>query len=252
MMTLTRTDPGTCNTSYTYCEVYNVFDREELEEFAKSSSLDFIDERWRREPQCCIVTNIACSVETDAKIKFRFEMHTDSKYGTYWYLKEIDTTGWNYTSRPFFRNMDLDLQGLVKLYTKKYAKVQAKKELKEKELLQERKLNDINTDDFELELQSLAEKYGFEYESSYPTISYYKNKTYKFEKNNYFIQFASYTVKSKNIHCWSVYGNYPFVNQWYNTYVGTFDQIKQVAEGYMMMFKEPALTSNYDNFKPGK
>ena len=49
-----------------------------------------------------------------------------------------------------------------------------------------------------------------------------------------------------------VYGNYPFVNQWYNTYVGTFDQIKQVAEGYMMMFKEPALTSNYDNFKPGK
>ena len=252
MMTLTRTITDTCNTSHTYCEVYNVFDYEELQDFAKSSGLDFIDEKWRREPQCCIVTKIACSVDTDAKIKFRFEKHYDSTYGTYWYLKEIDTTGWNYTSKPFFKKMDLDLQGLVLLYSKKYAKIPAKKELKEKQLLQDRKLNDINTDDFELDLQSLAEKYGFEYESNYPDVSYYKNKSYKFKKNNYFIKFVSFSVKSKNIHCWSVYGNYPFLKQCYNTYVGNYDQIKQVAEGYMMMFKEPAMTTNYDNFLPGK
>jgi hypothetical protein len=28
------------------------------------------------------------------------------------------------------------------------------------------------------------------------------------------------------------------------------DEIKQVAEGYMMMFQKPVLTSNYNKYKP--
>ena len=70
------------------------------------------------------------------------------------------------------------------------------------------------------------------------------------KKNNKYIKFKSFAVKSKNIQCWQVWGLWPFVNTSYNTYVGTFEEIKKVAEGYMVMFQDDTITTDYNKYVP--
>ena len=114
-----------------------------------------------------------------------------------------------------------------------------------------RKINDINTDEIELDFMTLAEKYGYEFSSEHPSnpASIYNSYEFRKPSSSYYISFDSFTVKSKNIHCWKINANWPFVKEEYCEYVGTYDDIKQVAEGYMKMFEKPAMTNCYDNFK---
>ena len=64
----------------------------------------------------------------------------------------------------------------------------------------------------------------------------------------YYISFDAFSVKSKNVQCWRIYAYWPFVKDDYCNYVGTYDEIKQVAEGYMKMFEKQVMTNCYDNY----
>ena len=146
--------------------------------------------------------------------------------------------------------MALTLEELFEAYKQKYAEQTAKYELKLKETETARKINDINTDEIELDFMTLAEKYGYEFTSEHPCNQASIYNTYKFDKKgaDYYITFDSFTVKSKNVQCWKIYAYWPFVKANFCTYVGTYDEIKQVAEGYMKMFEKPVMTNCYDNY----
>ncbi len=64
--------------------------------------------------------------------------------------------------------MALTLEELFEAYKQKYAEQTAKYELKLKETETARKINDINTDEIELDFMTLAEKYGYEFTSEHP------------------------------------------------------------------------------------
>ena len=62
---------------------------------------------------------------------------------------------------------------------------------------------------------TLAEKYGYEFSSEHPSNPASIYNSYKFRKpsSSYYISFDSFTVKSKNIHCWKINANWPFVKE---------------------------------------
>ena len=251
MIIKTNTSISDDKTSYKYCEKYSLFTKQELDDFAQANSLyTRTGKLWGNNDKnyLCIDSKIVYT-EAGRTLKFNFTEEEPDQYR----LQSINGYYYSYSStQPYFKDMGLDLYGIFNLYKKKYSKLAAKIALRDKQVATERKLNDINTDEIELDFITLAEKYGFEFTSEHPSISYYKNNTYRFEnkKNNKYIRFSSFAVKSKNIQCWQVWGVWPFVNTSYNTYVGTFDEIKKVAEGYMMMFQDNIITTNYDNYIP--
>ena len=228
-----------------YPKTFALYSKQELEDWAKCRG--FSTDNWG---DFRIHTNIQCNPKIQSTLIFRFSRYHKEISGEYWSLTEIDTSTWNYVSRPFLKDIAVDLDGLYELYRKKYEKDAAKYEKSLKDAKVDRRLQDIELNNAELELMALADKYGFEYDSEYSSDTYIKNKSYTFKKGDYQIKFWGFAVKSKGIQCWEVYGRYPFLKYSYSVYVGTMEEIKQVAEGYMMMFQKKVLTNNYDNFKP--
>lgn len=232
-------------TSPFYAEKFSYYTLKEIEDFAKLYNYTTYHYGW--DPQFITVNSNIVWNERGAKLCFKFEeKHPKSDN---FYLKDIQSD-YTYVSRPFFKNMALTLEELFEAYKQKYAKESAKYELKMKETETARKINDINTDEIELDFMTLADKYGYEFSSEHPSNPAAIYNTYNFCKpgTSYYISFDSFTVKSKNVQCWQINANWPFVKDEYCEYVGTYDDIKQVAEGYMKMFEKHAMTNCYDNF----
>lgn len=246
MKIVTNNNISKDKTSPYFAEKFSYYTRQEIEDFAKLYNFRTYNYNWKIN-SITVYSNIVWN-ERGAKLDFRFEeIHPGSDN---YYLADIQSD-YTYVSRPFFKNMALTLEGLFEAYKQKYATESAKYELKMKETETARKINDINTDEIELDFMTLAEKYGYEFSSEHPSNPASIYNTYKFvNKGNslYNITFDSFTVKSKNVQCWEINAYWPFVKDEYCNYVGTYDEIKQVAEGYMKMFEKPVMTNCYDNY----
>ena len=232
-------------TSPYFAEKFSYYSRQEIEDFAKLYNYRTYNYNWKIS-SITVYSNIVWN-ERGATLYFKFEeVHPGSDN---FRLMDIQSD-YTYVSRPFFKNMALTLEELFEAYKQKYAAESAKYELKRKETETARKINDINTDEIELDFMTLSEKYGYEFSSEHPSNQAAIYNTYKFSKpkSNYYITFESYTVKSKNVQCWEINAYWPFVKDEYCNYVGTYDEIKQVAEGYMKMFEKPVMTNCYDNY----
>ena len=246
MKIVTNTHISTDKTSPYFAEKFSYYTRQEIEDFAKLYNFRTYNYNWKIN-SITVYSNIVWN-ERGAKLDFRFEeIHPGSDN-----FRCMDIqSDYTYVSRPFFKNMALTLEELFEAYKQKYAKESSKYELKRKETETARKINDINTDEIELDFMTLAEKHGYEFTSEHPCNQASIYNTYKFvNKGNslYNITFDSFTVKSKNVQCWKIYAYWPFVKDDFCTYVGTYDEIKQVAEGYMKMFEKPVMTNCYDNY----
>lgn len=232
-------------TSPYFAEKFSYYTKQEIEDFAKLYDYQTDNYNWSVN-SITVYSNIVWN-ERGAKLYFKFEEHTPGSDN--YYLTDIQSD-YTYVSRPFLKNMALTLEELFEAYKQKYAAPAAKYELKRKETETARKIHDINTDEIELDFMTLAEKYGYEFKSEHPSNPASIYNTYEFSKpqTDYYISFDSFTVKSKNVQCWQVNANWPFVKDEYCYYVGSYDEIKQVAEGYMKMFEKPVMTNCYDNF----
>lgn len=245
MKIVTNNHVSTQNTSPYFAEKFSYYTHQEIEDFAKLYDYRTHNFNWQVK-FITVYSNIVWN-ERGAKLYFKFEeKHPGSDN---YYLADIQSD-YTYVSRPFFKNMALTLEELFEAYKQKYATEASKYELKRKETETARKINDINTDEIELDFMTLAEKYGYEFSSEHPCNQASIYNTYKFVKSNslYGITFHSFTVKSKNVQCWKICAYWPFVKEDFCTYVGTYDEIKQVAEGYMKMFEKPVMTKCYDNY----
>ncbi len=245
MKIVTNNNISKDKTSPYFAEKFSYYTRQEIEDFAKLYNFRTYNYNWKVS-SITVYSNIVWN-ERGAKLKFRFEeIHPGSDN-----FRCMDIqSDYTYVSRPFFKNMALTLEELFEAYKQKYATEASKYELKRKETETARKINDINTDEIELDFMTLAEKYGYEFTSEHPCNQASIYNTYKFDKKgaDYYITFDSFTVKSKNVQCWKIYAYWPFVKDDFCTYVGTYDEIKQVAEGYMKMFEKPVMTKCYDNY----
>ena len=245
MKIVTNNNISKDKTSPYFAEKFSYYTLQEIEDFAKLYDYRTYNYNWKIK-SITVYSNIVWN-ERGAKLYFKFEeKHPGSDN---YYLADIQSD-YTYVSRPFFKNMALTLDELFEAYKQKYATEASKYELKRKETETARKINDINTDEIELDFITLAEKYGYEFSSEHPYNQASIYNTYKFEKigTSYCITFGSFTVKSKNVQCWKIYAYWPFVKEDFCTYVGTYDEIKQVAEGYMKMFEKPVMTNCYDNY----
>lgn len=245
MKIVTNNNISKDKTSPYFAEKFSYYTRQEIEDFAKLYNFRTYNYNWKIN-SITVYSNIVWN-ERGAKLDFKFEeIHPGSDN---FRLMDIQSD-YTYVSRPFFKNMALTLEELFEAYKHKYATESAKYELKMKETETARKINDINTDEIELDFMTLAEKYGYEFSSEHPSNPASIYNTYKFSKpsSSYYISFDSFTVKSKNVQCWEINAYWPFVKDEYCTYVGTYDAIKQVAEGYMKMFEKPVMTNCYDNY----
>lgn len=245
MKIVTNNNISKDKTSPYFAEKFSYYTRQEIEDFAKLYNFRTYNYNWKIN-SITVYSNIVWN-ERGAKLDFKFEeVHPGSDN-----FRCMDIqSDYTYVSRPFFKNMALTLDELFEAYRQKYIKESSKYELKRKETETARKINDINTDEIELDFMTLAEKYGYEFTSEHPCNQASIYNTYKFCKpsSSYNITFDSFTVKSKNVQCWKIYAYWPFVKDDFCTYVGTYDEIKQVAEGYMKMFEKPVMTNNYDNY----
>lgn len=232
-------------TSPYFAEKFCYYTHQEIEDFAKLYNFRTYNYNWKIS-SITVYSNIVWN-ERGATLYFKFEEKQPGSDN--YYLADIQSD-YTYVSRPFFKNMALTLEELFEAYKQKYATEAAKYELKRKETETARKINDINTDEIELDFMTLAEKYGYEFSSEHPSNPASIYNTYKFSKpsSSYYISFDSFTVKSKNVQCWEINAYWPFVKDEYCNYVGTYDEIKQVAEGYMKMFEKPVMTNCYDNY----
>lgn len=249
MKIVTNNNISKDKTSPYFAEKFSYYTKQEIEDFAKL--YDYQTAHYGRQFNTIkIYSNIVWN-ERGSKLQFIFK-EKDPRSNDF-YLEEIQVNN-TYISRPFFKNMALTLEELFDAYKQKYAKQNAAYELKRKEIETAQKINDINTDEIELDFMSLAEKYGYEFSSKHPSNLDAMYNNYKFRKPNsyYYIFFDSFTVKSKNVQCWKINAHWPFAKGEYSYYVGTYDEIKQVAEGYMKMFEKPAMTDCYDNFIKSK
>jgi hypothetical protein len=246
MKIVTNNNISKDKTSPYFAEKFSYYTRQEIEDFAKLYNYRTYNYNWKNS-SITVYSNIVWN-ERGAELYFKFEeKHPGSDN---FYLADIQSD-YTYVSRPFFKNMALTLEELFEAYKQKYAEPAAKYELKRKETETARKINDINTDEIELDFMTLAEKYGYEFTSEHPCNPAAIYNTYKFvNKGNslYKITFDSFTVKSKNVQCWEINAYWPFTKDEYCTYVGTYDAIKQVAEGYMKMFEKPVMTNCYDYY----
>lgn len=245
MKIVTNNNISKDKTSPYFAEKFSYYTHQEIEDFAKLYNYQTHNYNWRIK-SITVYSNIIWN-ERGAKLYFKFEeKHPDTDN---FYLVDIQSD-YTYVSRPFFKNMALTLEELFEAYKQKYATEAAKYELKRKETETARKINDINTDEIELDFMTLAEKYGYEFSSEHPSNPASIYNTYSFHKigTMYSITFRSFTVKSKNVQCWQVNAYWPFVKDEYCNYVGTYDEIKQVAEGYMKMFEKQVMTNCYDNY----
>lgn len=245
MKIVTNQHISTQKTSPFFAEKFSYYTLQEIEDFAKLYDYRTHKYNWQVK-SITVYSNIVWN-ERGAKLYFKFEeKHPGSDN---YYLVDIQSD-YTYVSRPFFKNMALTLEELFEAYKQKYAKESAAYELKRKETETARKINDINTDEIELDFMTLAEKYGYEFSSEHPSNPASIYNTYRFSKKGtmYNISFNSFTVKSKNVQCWQVNAYWPFVKDEYCNYIGTYDEIKQVAEGYMKMFEKPVMTNCYDNY----
>lgn len=245
MKIVTNQHISTQKTSPFFAEKFSYYTLQEIEDFAKLYDYRTHKYNWQVK-SITVYSNIVWN-ERGAKLYFKFEeKHPGSDN---YYLVDIQSD-YTYVSRPFFKNMALTLEELFEAYKQKYAKESAAYELKRKETETARKINDINTDEIELDFMTLAEKYGYEFSSEHPSNPASIYNTYRFSKKGtmYNISFNSFTVKSKNVQCWQVNAYWPFVKDEYCNYVGTYDEIKQVAEGYMKMFEKQVMTNCYDNY----
>lgn len=245
MKIVTNNNISNYKTSPYFAEKFSYYTRQEIEDFAKLYNFRTYNYNWKFS-SITVYSNIVWN-ERGAKLDFRFDkIHLGSDN-----FRCMDIqSDYTYVSRPFFKNMALTLEELFEAYKQKYATEASKYELKRKETETARKINDINTDEIELDFMTLAEKYGYEFTSEHPCNQASIYNTYKFDKKgaDYYITFDSFTVKSKNVQCWKIYAYWPFVKDDFCTYVGTYDEIKQVAEGYMKMFEKPVMTNCYDNY----
>lgn len=245
MKIVTNNNISKDKTSPYFAEKFSYYTRQEIEDFAKLYNFRTYNYNWKVS-SITVYSNIVWN-ERGAKLDFRFEeIHPGSDN-----FRCMDIqSDYTYVSRPFFKNMALTLEELFEAYKQKYATEASKYELKRKETETARKINDINTDEIELDFMTLAEKYGYEFTSEHPCNQASIYNTYKFDKKgaDYYITFDSFTVKSKNVQCWKIYAYWPFVKDDFCTYIGTYDEIKQVAEGYMKMFEKPVMTKCYDNY----
>ena len=253
MKIVTNNHISTDKTSPYFAEKFSYYTLQEIEDFAKLYNYQthkFNGQAGYMRAYSSSITvysNIVWN-ERGAKLYFKFEEKQPGSDN--YYLVDIQSD-YTYVSRPFFKNMALTLEELFEAYKQKYITEASKYELKRKETETARKINDINTDEIELDFMTLAEKYGYEFTSEHPCNQASIYNTYKFvNKGNslYNITFDSFTVKSKNVQCWKIYAYWPFVKDDFCTYVGTYDEIKQVAEGYMKMFEKPVMTNCYDNY----
>lgn len=245
MKIVTNNHISTQKTSPFFAEKFSYYTLQEIEDFAKLYDYRTHKYNWQVK-SITVYSNIVWN-ERGAKLYFKFEeKHPGSDN---YYLVDIQSD-YTYVSRPFFKNMALTLEELFEAYKQKYAKESAAYELKRKETETARKINDINTDEIELDFMTLAEKYGYEFSSEHPSNPASIYNTYRFSKigTMYNISFNSFTVKSKNVQCWRIYAYWPFVKDDFCNYIGTYDEIKQVAEGYMKMFEKPVMTNCYDNY----
>lgn len=245
MKIVTNNNISKDKTSPYFAEKFSYYTRQEIEDFAKLYNFQTYNYN-RKVSSITVYSNIVWN-ERGAKLYFKFEEKQPGSDN--FYLADIQSD-YTYVSRPFFKNMALTLEELFEAYKQKYATEASKYELKRKETETARKINDINTDEIELDFMTLAEKYGYEFTSEHPCNQASIYNTYKFDKKgaDYYITFDSFTVKSKNVQCWKIYAYWPFVKDDFCTYVGTYDEIKQVAEGYMKMFEKPVMTNCYDNY----
>ena len=245
MKIVTNNNISKDKTSPYFAEKFSYYTHQEIEDFAKLYNYQSYSSNWPPK-SITVYSNIVWN-ERGAKLYFKFEeKHPGSDN---YYLVDIQSD-YTYVSRPFFKNMALTLEELFEAYKQKYATEAAKYELKRKETETARKINDINTDEIELDFMTLAEKYGYEFSSEHPSnpASIYNSYTFSKIGARYYIKFDSFTVKSKNVQCWQVNAYWPFVKDEYCNYIGTYDEIKQVAEGYMKMFEKQVMTNCYDNY----
>lgn len=246
MKIVTNNNISKDKTSPYFAEKFSYYTRQEIEDFAKLYDYRTYNYNWKIS-SITVYSNIVWN-ERGAKLYFKFEeVHPGSDN---FRLMDIQSD-YTYVSRPFFKDMALTLDELFEAYKQKYATEASKYELKRKETETARKINDINTDEIELDFMTLAEKYNYEFSSQHPCNQASIYNTYKFvNKSNslYSITFDSFTVKSKNVQCWKICAYWPFTKEEFCTYVGTYDEIKQVAEGYMKMFEKPVMTNCYDNY----
>lgn len=245
MKIVTNNNISKDKTSPYFAEKFSYYTHQEIEDFAKLYDYQSYSSNWH--PKCITVYSNIVWNERGSKLYFKFEeKHPGSDN---YYLTDIQSE-YTYVSRPFFKNMALTLEELFEAYKQKYAIEAAKYELKRKETETARKINDINTDEIELDFMTLAEKYGYEFSSEHPSNPAAIYNSYKFAKQGtkYCIKFDSFTVKSKNVQCWQINAYWPFSKDEYCNYVGTYDEIKQVAEGYMKMFEKQVMTNCYDNY----
>lgn len=245
MKIVTNNNISKDKTSPYFAEKFSYYTRQEIEDFAKLYNFTY-NYNWKIK-SITVYSNIVWN-ERGAKLYFMFEeIHPGSDN-----FRCMDIqSDYTYVSRPFFKNMALTLEELFEAYKQKYATEASKYELKRKEIETARKINDINTDEIELDFMTLAEKYDYEFTSEHPCNPAAIYNTYKFVKKGnslYNITFDSFTVKSKNVQCWEINAYWSFTKDEYCNYVGTYDEIKQVAEGYMKMFEKPVMTNCYDNY----
>ena len=252
MKIITNNNISKDKTSPYFAEKFSYYSLQEIEDFAKV--YDYQTHKFnghsgysRAYPSSITVYSNIVWNERGAKLYFKFE--EKQACSDNYYLVDIQSD-YTYVSRPFFKNMALTLEELFEAYKQKYATEAAKYELKRKETETARKINDINTDEIELDFMTLAEKYGYEFSSEHPSnpASIYNSYTFAKKGARYYIKFDSFTVKSKNVQCWQINAYWPFVKDEYCNYVGTYDEIKQVAEGYMKMFEKQVMTNCYDNY----
>ena len=232
-------------TSPYYAEKFSYYTKQEIEDFAKLYNYRTYNYNWKP-ITITVYSNIVWN-ERGAKLYFKFEEKTPGSDN--FFLTDIQSD-YTYISRPFFKNMALTLEELFEAYKQKYAKENAAYELLRKQTETARKIHDINTDEIELDFMTLAEKYGYEFNSQHPSNPAAMYNTYSFTKQStsYYIKFQSFTIKSKNVQCWKIHAYWPFVKDEYCMYVGSYDEIKQLAEGYMKMFEKDVMTNCYYNF----
>ena len=217
------------NTSLQYARQYSAYTREEILDWANLKCLrvcEKLDDRV-----ICVRTGIQCDKRIQKYLTFVFYNYSDKEY----LLSKIDTrdcwyqdhnNGWIFSyytwgdACTFFRDMALSLDDLYSKYEK----------------------------DFEGELLFMAEKYGYKFESEFASnVPTKKNYHFTHPKTGASIDYYVKQVKKYNYVCWEVSASTPWTKEYYSVYVDSFEAIKRISEGYMMMLSQPFIETDWRN-----
>ena len=245
------------NTSTQYARQYAAYTRDEILDWANLKCLrvcEKLDDRV-----ICVRTGIQCDKRIQKYLTFVFYNYSDKEY----ILSKIDTrdcwyqdhnNGWIFSyytwgdACTFFRDMALSLDDLYSKYEKKFENTIAEYDKYIKDKIEQQKIYDIDTDEFEGELLFMAEKYGYKFESEFASnVPTKKNYHFTHPTTGASIDYYVKQVKKYNYVCWEVSASTPWTKDYYSVYVDSFEAIKRISEGYMMMFAQPFIETDWRN-----